>query len=168
VVQRGAAQYPPYRGARLHEREWQSGLTRVVGAIDAMTEVIARGMAARLLVTKLRPSRLAAGLVERPRLIELAAHAENKRLTVIKAPAGFGKTSLALTWLNRLRASGAHVAWFSIDTDDDEPARILQPFAQAMRHTGCRMIRIRMREDRQPSAAIPPPCATSSKVRSMK
>jgi ATP/maltotriose-dependent transcriptional regulator MalT len=99
-----------------------------------MTEVIARGTAAPLLVTKLRPPRLAAGLIERPRLIELAAHAENKRLTVIKAPAGFGKTSLALAWLNRLRASGAQVAWFSIDTDDDEPARFLHHFAHALRH----------------------------------
>ena len=52
---------------------------------------------------------------------ELASHAENKRLTVIKAPAGFGKTSLALTWLNRLRAGGARVAWLLLDADDDEP-----------------------------------------------
>src|SRR5260370_27758278 len=99
-----------------------------------MTEVIARGTAAPLLVTKLLPPRLPAGLIERPRLIELAAHAENKRLTVIKAPAGFGKTSLALSWLNRLRASGARVAWFSIDTDDDEPARFLHHVAQALRY----------------------------------
>ncbi len=99
-----------------------------------MTEVIARGTAAPLLVTKLLPPRLPAGLIERPRLIELAAHAESKRLTVIKAPAGFGKTSLALAWLNRLRASGAHVAWLSIDTDDDEPARFLHHLAHALRH----------------------------------
>src|SRR5258708_19032058 len=99
-----------------------------------MTGVIARGTAAPLLVTKLLPPRLAAGLIERPRLIELAAHAENKRLTVIKAPAGFGKTSLALSWLDRLRANGARVAWLSLDTEDDEPARFLNYLAHALRH----------------------------------
>jgi LuxR family maltose regulon positive regulatory protein len=73
-------------------------------------------------------------LIDRPRLIDLAAQAENRRLTVIKAPAGFGKTSLALVWLNRLRSSGAHVAWLSLDTDDDEPARFLHHLARALRH----------------------------------
>jgi LuxR family maltose regulon positive regulatory protein len=99
-----------------------------------MPEVIARGTPCLLLATKLLPPRLAAGLIDRPRLIELAAHAENRRLTVIKAPAGFGKTSLALAWFNQLRTSGAHVAWLSLDTDDDEPARFLHHLAQALRH----------------------------------
>ena len=105
-----------------------------VTALTAVTEVMAPAGPALLLATKLLPPRLAAGLIDRPRLIELAAHAESKRLTVIKAPAGFGKTSLALAWLNRLRASGAHVAWLSLDTDDDEPARFLHHLAQALRH----------------------------------
>ena len=99
-----------------------------------MTDVIARSTPSLLLATKLLPPRVSAGLIDRPRLVELAAHAENKRLTVIKAPAGFGKTSLALAWFNRLRASGAHVAWLTLDTDDDEPARFLHHLAQALRH----------------------------------
>jgi LuxR family maltose regulon positive regulatory protein len=44
-----------------------------------------------------------------------------KRLAVIKAPAGFGKTSLAATWLQQLQQSGNAVAWLTIDADDDEP-----------------------------------------------
>ena len=59
------------------------------------------------LATKVLPPRLPAGLIDRPRLVGLAERAEGKRLTVIKAPAGFGKTSLALTWLYRLRAHAA-------------------------------------------------------------
>jgi LuxR family transcriptional regulator, maltose regulon positive regulatory protein len=98
-----------------------------------VTDVIAPGRPSLLLATKLLPPRLPTGLIDRPRLIELAARAEDKRLTVIKAPAGFGKTSLALAWLNRLRTSGAHVAWLSLDTDDDEPARFLHHLAQALR-----------------------------------
>lgn len=98
-----------------------------------VTNVIAPGRPSLFLATKFLPPRLPSGLIDRPRLIELAAHAESKRLTVIKAPAGFGKTSLALAWLNRLRTSGALVAWLSLDTDDDEPARFLHHLAQALR-----------------------------------
>lgn len=86
-----------------------------------------------LLATKLLPPRLAAGLIDRPRLVGLAELAENKRLTVIKAPAGFGKTSLALAWLEHLRGRGALAPWLSLDPDDDEPARFLHHLAQALR-----------------------------------
>ncbi|CAB3725223.1 HTH-type transcriptional regulator MalT [Paraburkholderia sediminicola] len=86
------------------------------------------------LATKVFPPRLPAGLIDRPRLLSLAGKAEYKRLTVIKAPAGFGKTSLALTWLNGLNASGAYVAWLSLDTEDDEPARFFHHLAQALRN----------------------------------
>ncbi|MFL9906321.1 LuxR C-terminal-related transcriptional regulator [Paraburkholderia sp. RL17-337-BIB-A] len=87
-----------------------------------------------VLATKIFPPRLPTGLIDRPRLNGLAEQAESKRLTVIKAPAGFGKTSLALTWLARLRAGGAQLAWLSLDTEDDEPARFLHHVAQALRH----------------------------------
>lgn len=96
-------------------------------------ESIAPGRTSLLLATKLLPPRLPAGLIDRPRLVALAAHAGNKRLTVIKAPAGFGKTSLALAWLRQLRERGTLVAWLSLDTDDDEPARFLHHLAQALR-----------------------------------
>jgi LuxR family maltose regulon positive regulatory protein len=99
-----------------------------------MTEVVTPARPSPLLATKLVPPRLPTGLIDRPRLLELSAHAENKRLTVIKAPAGFGKTSLALAWLNRLRENDALIAWLSLDAADDEPARFLNHLAQALRH----------------------------------
>ena len=90
------------------------------------------------LATKVFPPRLPAGLIDRPRLLSLAGKAEYKRLTVIKAPAGFGKTSLALTWLDGLNASGAFVAWLSLDTEDDEPASFFHHLAQALRNACAR------------------------------
>jgi LuxR family maltose regulon positive regulatory protein len=48
-----------------------------------------------------------------------------KRLAVIKAPAGFGKTSLAAAWCQQLEQGGNAVAWLTIDSDDDEPAIFL-------------------------------------------
>ena len=86
-----------------------------------------------VLATKVFPPRLPAGLIDRPRLASFAAQTETKRLTVIKAPAGFGKTSLALTWLNALATSSARVAWLALDADDDEPARYFNHLAHALR-----------------------------------
>ncbi|MBC8735925.1 LuxR family transcriptional regulator [Paraburkholderia sp. UCT31] len=89
------------------------------------------------LATKVFPPRLPAGLIDRPRLVSLAEQTENSRLTVIKAPAGYGKTSLALTWLSRLRASGAQIAWLALDSEDDEPARFFHHVARALHNACC-------------------------------
>ncbi|RKF35872.1 LuxR C-terminal-related transcriptional regulator [Paraburkholderia fungorum] len=86
-----------------------------------------------VLATKVFPPRLPAGLIDRPRLASLAGQTETKRLTVIKAPAGFGKTSLALTWLKLLGTTSARVAWLSLDADDDEPGRFFNHLAHALR-----------------------------------
>ena len=40
----------------------------------------------------------------------------------MKAPAGYGKTTLAVDWSEQLRRSGAVVAWLSVDEDDNEPS----------------------------------------------
>ena len=75
-----------------------------------------------------------ASLIERPRLLELVAQVREKRLSLIKAPSGFGKTSLAITWANRLARTRHRVAWFSIDKDDDEPSQFLFYLCHALRH----------------------------------
>ena len=72
------------------------------------------------------------GLIERPRLLDVTAQLSGKQLAVLKAPAGSGKTSLAATWLERIRQSGHAVAWLTIDPDDDEPATFLFYIAHAL------------------------------------
>src|SRR5271163_4971527 len=85
----------------------------------------------QLLATKIVPPR-SQGLIERPRLLGMTSQLSGKRLAVVKAPAGFGKTSLAVTWLEALQQSGNTVAWLTIDTDDDEPATFLLYVAHAL------------------------------------
>jgi LuxR family maltose regulon positive regulatory protein len=85
------------------------------------------------LATKVVPPRCP-GLIERPRLVDATSQLSEKRLAVVKGPAGFGKTSLAVTWLQRLQQSGNAVAWLTIDTDDDEPATFLFYLAHALQH----------------------------------
>ena len=76
------------------------------------------------IATKVLPPR-DASLIDRPRLLELVAQVEEKRLSLIKAPSGFGKTSLATAWASRLARAGHRIAWFSIDKDDDEPSQFV-------------------------------------------
>ena len=83
------------------------------------------------LATKVVPPRCP-GLIERPRLLGLTPQLAAKRLAVLKAPAGFGKTSLAVSWFQRLQESGNAVAWLTIDPDDDEPAAFLFYVAHAL------------------------------------
>jgi len=87
------------------------------------------------LATKILPARFG-GLVARPRLLAILSELPTKRLGVIKAPAGFGKSSLAATWAETLEQNGDAVAWLTIDTDDDEATRFLFYVSQAL-HQAC-------------------------------
>ncbi len=87
----------------------------------------------QLLATKIVRPRPTTGLIERQRLTELAVQVPEKQLTIIKAGAGFGKTSLALSWTQSLEQNGHRVAWFSVDAEDNEPTHFLFYFAHALR-----------------------------------
>jgi LuxR family maltose regulon positive regulatory protein len=78
-----------------------------------------------LVQTKLVAPRLRSTLVPRPALHEqLDAHLDCK-LTLVSAPAGFGKTTLASAWAAQHRANHTDLAfgWFSLDTGDNDPIR---------------------------------------------
>jgi LuxR family transcriptional regulator, maltose regulon positive regulatory protein len=51
------------------------------------------------------------------------------RLTLISAPAGFGKTSLASAWI---AGCGRPAAWLSLDDGDNDPARFLTHLVAAL------------------------------------
>jgi LuxR family transcriptional regulator, maltose regulon positive regulatory protein len=85
------------------------------------------------LATKILPARFG-GLVARPRLLAILSELAARRLAVIKAPAGFGKTSLAAAWAEKLGQSGNYVGWLTIDSDDDEATRFLFYVSQALHH----------------------------------
>jgi LuxR family maltose regulon positive regulatory protein len=85
------------------------------------------------LTTKVLPPRRTPGLIERPRLLSLTDQLAMKQFAVIRGGAGFGKTSLAAAWAERLRQSGHAVAWLALDADDSEATRFLFYVAQALR-----------------------------------
>ena len=79
-------------------------------------------MSGPLLETKLHVPRRRQGLVARPRLIDLLSRGAEAALTLVSAPAGFGKTSLLADWLAAAGADGRAAAWLSLDQRDNDPA----------------------------------------------
>ncbi|HRF50499.1 MAG TPA: LuxR C-terminal-related transcriptional regulator [Anaerolineales bacterium] len=83
-------------------------------------------MTTPLLVTKLfvPPSR--PELVLRPRLLDLLNGGCTSQLTLVSAPAGFGKTTLVAEWMKLVSSeAGAQVAWLSLDDQDNDLRRFL-------------------------------------------
>ena len=73
-----------------------------------------------LLRTKLGRPALRSEIVSRPHLIEKLDSGLHRKLSLISAPAGFGKTTLLNEWAARCRTS---VAWVTLDKADNDPAR---------------------------------------------
>jgi len=93
---------------------------------------MASGKQLQLLTTKVLVPRSLAGLIERPRLLGMIDQVQAKRLTLIRGGAGFGKTTLAIAFAERLEEMGHPVAWLALDPDDNEPARFLRYVAEAL------------------------------------
>ena len=103
-----------------------------------------------LLATKLYIPRLGSNLISRPHLIARLNDGAAGKLTIISAPAGFGKTTLLSEWVNRKDEDGrmkdekseihpssfilhpSRVAWLSLDEGDNDPARFLSYFVAAL------------------------------------
>ncbi|MGH3087456.1 MAG: LuxR C-terminal-related transcriptional regulator [Rubrobacteraceae bacterium] len=89
-----------------------------------------------LVTTKLRAPQPRPNLVARPRLRETLADDEGLKLTLVSAPAGFGKTTLISDWLADRPGSERSIAWISLDESDNDPTRFLTYLASALRDAG--------------------------------
>lgn len=78
-------------------------------------------MASPLVATKLFIPKLRSGLVARPRLMERLKRGSETKLTLISAPAGFGKTTVLAEWLAEASSGNSAVAWLSLDKADNDP-----------------------------------------------
>ncbi|MGH8355069.1 MAG: AAA family ATPase, partial [Pseudomonas sp.] len=68
---------------------------------------------------------LPAGYVPRPRLCERLAAGLDGRLLLVSAPAGFGKSSLAIEFCERLPTHW-HSLWLGLSRRDNDPGRFLE------------------------------------------
>ena len=79
-----------------------------------------RDVSTPILTTKLYRPRPRPDLITRPHLLDRLMEAAHRPLTLLSAPAGFGKTSLLSAWLSQ---TDARVAWLALDDGDNDPAR---------------------------------------------
>jgi LuxR family maltose regulon positive regulatory protein len=92
-------------------------------------------MATPLLTTKLYIPPTRPELISRPRLIERLNAGLHQKLTLISAPAGFGKTTLLSEWINQYpipNTQSPKFAWLSLDEGDNDPARFLAYLVAAL------------------------------------
>jgi LuxR family maltose regulon positive regulatory protein len=97
--------------------------------------------------TKLQPPRLRADLIARPRLLEALAEAgSSHRLTLVSAPAGYGKTTLLAALCQKAEGGELkveeneaqpsppfRVAWLSLDEEDNDPTGFLNALIAALK-----------------------------------
>ena len=86
-------------------------------------------MSAQILATKLYIPLPRPRVVQRSRLIEQLNEGLVGKLTLLSAPAGFGKTTLVSEWV---AGCGRPVAWLSLDEGDNDPARFISYLVKAL------------------------------------
>ncbi len=84
-----------------------------------------------LLKTKLFPPRIQSELVSRARVLAYLEEGLRRKLTVVSAPPGFGKTTLITNWLHSNRPDDVALAWLSLDERDNDTDRFLSYFIEA-------------------------------------
>src|SRR5512136_516406 len=84
-----------------------------------------------LLTTKLHRPSAPAKRVQRPQLIQRLNEGfeSGRHLTLVSAPAGFGKTTCISEWMNGLDLP---ITWLSLDESDNDPVRFFGYFIAAL------------------------------------
>ncbi|MEZ4728780.1 MAG: LuxR C-terminal-related transcriptional regulator [Caldilineaceae bacterium] len=102
-----------------------------------------------LLQTKLHIPKVQPGVILRPALTARLAEGLHRRLTLLAAAAGFGKTTLVATWPHSLPAD-LPIGWLTLDEHDNDPQRFLVYLTAALApgvgqaHTGVATIEARL------------------------
>ena len=85
-----------------------------------------------VLETKLRAPPLRPEYLPRPRLLELLKAGADRKITLIDAPPGYGKTTLLTQW-RRSEEGNLPFAWVSLDEQDNDPVRLWMHTTEALR-----------------------------------
>jgi LuxR family maltose regulon positive regulatory protein len=87
-----------------------------------------------VVITKLHPPTRRDHLVHRSRPLERLGTQPLAKLTLVEAPAGWGKTTLVAEWLDR-SATSPLFAWVAVDAGDNDPTRFWTYVVEAIRRT---------------------------------
>ena len=75
-------------------------------------------------------------MIERRRLLQSLQQSRPRRLTIITAPAGYGKTSLGAQWFHSLDAPMQHRLWVSLDAEHRDQTQFLLLLLEALSFLG--------------------------------
>lgn len=103
--------------------------------MESRMHVIARdlsGAADGLIPTKVAPPAWLGEQIRRDLLLARLDGALERRLTLIHAPAGYGKTSLLAQWRQRHADGAVRIAWLTLENDDADPVRLAGYLALAL------------------------------------
>ncbi len=89
-----------------------------------------------VVITKFDPTPQRTHLIVRPRLLAALDAQLQTRLTLVTAPAGYGKTTLLTEWYNQLKGRGLPVGWLLLDTDDGDAPHVTKCLALALARAG--------------------------------
>jgi ATP/maltotriose-dependent transcriptional regulator MalT/DNA-binding SARP family transcriptional activator len=85
-----------------------------------------------VIVTKVRPPRRRRDLISRRRLVDYISDNIDRKLLLVSAPAGYGKTSLLVDFVHQ---SDLPVCWYRIDAADGDPAVFMEHLLASIRQT---------------------------------
>jgi serine/threonine-protein kinase PknK len=104
-----------------------------VGDTEASSDRLESTLTPPAPTTKYRPPVGVQSLVTRDRLMAILRAAGRRKLLLIYAPSGYGKTTLVAQWRNELTDSGVAVAWLTVDDDDNNVVWFLAHVLEAIR-----------------------------------
>lgn len=106
---------------------------------------MSRQYSSTLIRTKLLAPVSGPGMLVREKLIGLLRSALNRKLILVSAPAGFGKTTLLGQWFEIMQRQAAVLGWLSLNDSDNEPTGFLRYIIAALQEAdnsiGCAAMR---------------------------
>ena len=79
----------------------------------------------RLLLNRMRPLRRKVASIKRQGLLARLEQQKDTHLSIIHAPAGYGKTALLAQYFEQLQTQNQHCGWLTLDSSDDDPVQFL-------------------------------------------
>jgi LuxR family maltose regulon positive regulatory protein len=101
-----------------------------------------------LLASKLNPPAATPSQVVRFKVCEMIRNASSAKLILVRAPAGFGKTTAMLQCRAQLQEKGVDTAWLTLDNGDNDASRFLTCLAEAV-------LQMTEGQDTYPAEAVP-------------
>src|SRR2546423_14863685 len=90
--------------------------------------------------------------VVRQAMVDAACTASGVKLVLLRAPAGFGKSTVMLQCRDRLQAAGVTTGWLTVDRADNDASRFLAGLEAA----GARLTRGHQKAPEAPAASPTP------------